>query len=159
MGYATRAVSSCGGDRGGDVRGVGARAEEVGRGGPGAGADGAQGVPRPGARAPPRPRRVQGRAAQHRPLPLQGPPLRFPSHFLSFSFFHFFTRPLLEIRVEIRCSFSVPYNAATTIEWMINSVMLRVYRFCVETCASPCLKILMDEGYGGFSVCCSQDGW
>jgi hypothetical protein len=86
-------------------------------------------------------------------------PLRFPSHFLSFSFFHFFTHPLLEIRVDIRCSFSVPYAAATTIEWMIDSVMLRVYRFCVETCASPCLKILMDEGYGGFSVCCSQDGW
>ena len=64
--------------RGGDVGGgdaAGPGPEEVGGAGRrGAGAGGAGGVPGRGPRAPPRPRGIQGRAAQHRPLPLQGQP-------------------------------------------------------------------------------------
>lgn len=75
----TQPADDSGCRRGGDVGGVGgasAGSKEVGgTSGRGTREGGAGSVPGPGPRAPPHPRGFQGRAAQHRPLPLQGQPL------------------------------------------------------------------------------------
>ena len=75
----TQPADDSGCRRGGDVGGgggVSAGSKEMGgTSGRGAREGGAGSVPGPGPRAPPHPRGFQERAAQHRPLPLQGQPL------------------------------------------------------------------------------------